>query len=82
MAKQLTEFYKDFLDMTYEEKRVVIERVRTNKYTEKPAVKGHQKKAAKKKEAKSNKKLDNLLSQLTPEQIEALKEQFGEESEE
>lgn len=80
MAKQLRSFYKDFLDMSQEEKRAVILRVRTNKYSVKPAVQGHKKKAAKKTQRKSNKKLDSLLSQLSPEQIQALKDQYGEEN--
>lgn len=77
MARQLEDMIKPFSQMTYEEQREIVLRVRHNKYTARPAAAQKKKAAKKKATAKSSKKVSGLLSQLSPEEIDKLKQEFG-----
>lgn len=79
MARQIEDLIKPFSQMSYEEQREIVLRVRHNKYTARPAAAQKKKAAKKKATAKSGKKVASLLAQLSPEEIENLKKQFGSE---
>lgn len=72
MSKQLADIQKDFLLMTPEEQLALVQRVRHNKYTVRPALKKRKSKAAKSARKPAANKLAALLKSLPEDQREAL----------
>lgn len=72
MSRRLSTIVRRYTDMTYEERVALVERKRKNKYEVRPALQQRKTKAKKAKEKTTTKKLNDLLAQLTPEQIAEL----------
>lgn len=77
MTKQLSDIITTFSKLPYEERLAIIRRVRKNKYEVRPAIMLRKKKDTASKVQKENKKIQDLLKDLSTEEIAGIMASLG-----
>lgn len=72
MSKQLNMIVHDYLSMSFDEQLALVQQIRKNKYTIRPAAQKHKKRAAKSKVKPTANKLAALLNSLPEDQRAAV----------